>query len=378
MALRIFSAESKCMPSTEITLQRIKSEDDDVELSLRSYQIMTYPADYTLEGLVVKWSKEEIKKEGFQRKYVWPIERASKLIESFLIGLPVPPVYLYEDVDSGAKLIVDGHQRLRSIVYFFSGWFGDAEEMKPKDIVPFKLTGLHEDSPYLGETYQSLEQSRPDVILRFKDAVLRSFIMKQVQPEDDTSMFEIFSRFNTGGMPLMPQEIRNCVATGEFNELLKTLNQNNAWRQIMGTQGEDKRMRDVELILRFLALTYTNTVYTKPMKNFLNKFMRRHRHLNRPQTFQASFETTAESVLRCLGSKPFHIKRGLNAAVFDSVFHAFAVNIEEAQDCNAQLMQTKYQNLLADDDFQKMTSSATTDDEVVRQRLEKADEMLFG
>lgn len=366
------------MPIKGLALQKIKSEEDDAELSLRSYDILNYPADFTLELLVEKWKKGEVRNEGFQRKYVWPKERASKLIESFLLGLPVPPIYLYEERGTGKKLIVDGHQRLKSIVYFFSGWFGDPEVPEDK-ATTFNLIGLDERSPYADKTFQSLAEIDPEASVKLKDAVLRSIIMKQIDPDDDTSIFEIFSRFNTGGMALMPQEIRNCIFWGDFNDLLKSLNKDDAWRQITGASIEDKRMRDIELILRFLALNYYEA-YKKPMKNYLNDFMGKYRYptKSRAQTFEASFSETSKQVLRCLGTKPFHILRGLNAAVFDAVFTAFHRNIQQAKVAKAPAMHTKYMALLGDKDFHELTSSATTDDDVVRKRLNKASEILFG
>lgn len=199
------------METDKTFLQEVDSEAEDQELSLPQYQIHSYPADFTLEILFQKWKDGEIRKDAFQRNYVWPQVRASKLIESFLLGLPVPPVYLYKD-DTGDKLIVDGHQRLRSIVYFFSGIFGDpkGEEGGEEKLVPFALIGLHKKSPFLNTTYESLRKDDPTSWKKLKDSVLRSIIMKQLTPKDDTSMFEIFSRFNTGGMPLYAQEIRNC------------------------------------------------------------------------------------------------------------------------------------------------------------------------
>lgn len=383
-------------------LQPIASEDEDAEVSLRQYQINSYPADFTLEVLVSKWKKGEIRKEGFQRKYVWPQLRASKLIESFLLGLPVPPVYLYEERGTANKLIVDGHQRLRSIVYFFSGWFGDPEEMSPEEIVPFNLVGLHEKSPYSNASYQDLEEKDPEALNRLKDSVLRSFIMKQTDPDDDSSIFEIFSRFNTGGMPLMPQEIRNCVLTGPFNELLKALNQNDAWRKIVGVKKEDKRMRDMELILRFFALFENSATYIKPMKEFLNKFMGANRRppedaqendtpakkeiienkqqafALRMQAFEQVFTQTADEVVRCLGAKPFNIKRGLNAAVFDSVFTAFAQHLDSAKIADAESLRAKYIGLLGDEDYQQLITAATTDQDNVRSRITTAGTALFG
>jgi len=89
--------------------------------------------------------------------------------------------------------------------------------------------------------------------------------MKQLAPIDDTSIVEVFSRLNTGGVALQGQEVRNCVYAGEFNKLLKQLNKNEDWRFIVGKTAEDNRMRDIELILRFLALYSNASQYAKPM-----------------------------------------------------------------------------------------------------------------
>lgn len=97
----------------------IESELADHDASLRSYEVLTYPADFTLEILVGKWNKGEINIAQGQRKFVWNQTKASKLIvESFLIGLPVPSVYFYQDKDDSNFLVVDGQQRLKSIVAF--------------------------------------------------------------------------------------------------------------------------------------------------------------------------------------------------------------------------------------------------------------------
>lgn len=400
MGLILYPARrSVRMAKDEIDVAPITSEEEDAETALRPYEILSYPADYTLEVLVDKWRKGEINSPLLQRRYVWPQARASKLIESFLLGLPVPPVFVYQDRNDNSLLIVDGHQRLRSIAYFFSGWFG--EEKDPAK-VPFNLIGLSEESPFLGATYQHLENTDPAAINRLKNSVLRAFIMKQVQPADDTSIIEIFGRLNTGGMILQAQEIRNCIYEGQFNELLKKLNKNDDWRKIVGTTTEDKRMRDVELILRFLALFYNVKNYEKPMKEFLNKFMRENRRApaeqpsesaakqraiavkrkefqDRMNEFEDLFTRTSAAIVKSLGSRPFHIARGLNAAVFDSVFTAFARHIDNVGDGKASpsALNTKFKHLLVNTQYLKWVSSATTDKDVVPKRLKKAEQILF-
>lgn len=89
---------------------------------------------------------------------------------------------------------------------------------------------------------------------RLRNSVLRSFIVQQIDPEDNTSIYHVFERLNTGGTFLANQEIRNCVYRGAFNNLLNELNSLSHWRRIVGKPDLDSRQKDVELILRFFAL----------------------------------------------------------------------------------------------------------------------------
>ena len=125
----------------DIELERVTSEDEDYESGPPSYEINTYPADFTLEVLHQKFLAGEIVIPPFQRQFVWKQVQSSKLVESFLLGLPVPSVFLYTERDSQNLLVIDGQQRLRSIFYFFEGYFG--EEQRGRRTV-FQLKGLSE------------------------------------------------------------------------------------------------------------------------------------------------------------------------------------------------------------------------------------------
>lgn len=117
------SAISSRIDDTDILIEQIPSETADNEMVLPSYKTSTYPADYTLEVLVDKWKDRQIVLPDFQRAFVWGRKQSSRLIDSFLKGLPVPPVYLFKNLDSRELLVVDGHQRVQSIVNFFEGYF---------------------------------------------------------------------------------------------------------------------------------------------------------------------------------------------------------------------------------------------------------------
>ena len=364
-------------------LESLESEEQDHSESLRPYEILTYPADFTLEVLVDKWHKKEITVPEIQRGFVWSQARASKLIESFLLGLPVPPVFFYQDRVDSHLLVVDGQQRLLSIAYFFSGVFGDTE--REKKVASFNLINLGKSNPFNNLTYTQLEKNDPASYNRLKNSVLRSYVMKQLDPQDDdTSIFEVFERLNTGGVALEGQEIRNCIYYGNFNNLLRELNKTPTWRKIIGRDAEDKRMRDVELVLRFLALFYNLKKYEKPMKNFLNVFVKANRNVSpeRAQQFTNLFTRTANVVIDYLGERPFHIRKGLNAAVFDSVFTAFARNLDPDSEkplgnLTKESLRINFKKLIGDTDYSYLISSATTNTDVVPRRIEIAERILF-
>jgi hypothetical protein len=121
---------------TDLELEPITSEDEDYESAPPDYHISTYPADFTLEVLHQKWKStdEEILIPDFQRGFVWKQVQARKLIESFLVGLPVPAVFLYSERRSQKFFVIDGQQRLKSIFYFFEGYFWTRDQRSPTRI----------------------------------------------------------------------------------------------------------------------------------------------------------------------------------------------------------------------------------------------------
>ena len=358
---------------TPTPIDDVASEIADREATLPFYEILTYPADYTLEVLIDKWRKKEIVIPKFQRHFVWNQTQSSKLIDSFLQGLPVPSIFLYQDLTDPKLVVVDGQQRLKTIAYYFSGVFGDADDGPRRE---FCLTGLEEDSPFEGLSYESLGDRHPAAFAKLNNSVLRAFLIRQFDPADDTSIYHVFERLNTGGTELLPQEIRNCVHHGPFNDLLVDLNCNPAWRILFGKDSPDRRQRDVELILRFFALMTQGSTYKKPMKNFLNQFMKSHKRCDKSllDEYRCTFENTANLILDKLGEKPFHIRRaGLNAAVFDCVFSAVAQNLDSVPDDFSE----RYSSLIVKSEFLECATSGTTDQDIVARRMSLAIE-AFG
>lgn len=351
-------------------LEDIPSEELDLDSTPVTYEVITYPADFTLEGLVSKYKKGSMTVPGFQRNYVWNMNQASRLIESFLLGLPVPAIFLFTDEVNKEQLVIDGQQRLMSVVYFFDGYFGEADKGGRRKV--FRLTGLNEKSPYYEKTYAELEEQDQAAFNKLNDSVLRAFVVKQLTPNGNTSVYHIFERLNTGGTQLVGQEIRNCVYHGEFNNLLCELNGYKNWRKIFGSDSSHKRQKDVELILRFFAFYEDGGKYERPIKDFMSNFMHENQHLvpEKRERFSALFKTTCDQILTLLGEKPFHIWSGLNVAVFDSTFtvlakHGFPDNLRE-----------RFERLKKDDDFVRGVRGATADESIVELRMRLARQYL--
>ncbi|WP_230840977.1 GmrSD restriction endonuclease domain-containing protein [Gloeobacter morelensis] len=240
--------------------EELETQVDDDQVSLTEedevipfkYSIASYGADYTVDGLVKRMASGDVYVPTFQRGYIWNIKQASRFIESLLLGLPVPGIFLSREEVSKKLLVIDGQQRLRTLQYFYEGIFHHTKKQ-------FALQGVQKR--FEGKTYKTLsEEDRRQL----DDSVIHATIIKQEEPsEDDSSIYYIFERINTGGTLLQPQEIRSCIYHGPFNELLGKLNQNSAWRSIYGPIS--KNMRDQELILRFLALNFDLYNYEEPM-----------------------------------------------------------------------------------------------------------------
>jgi uncharacterized protein with ParB-like and HNH nuclease domain len=170
------------------------------------YVITSYGADYPIDSLMKRIKEEVIFVPPFQRQFVWNMSEASKFIESLILGLPVPGIFLSKEKDTNRLLVVDGQQRLLSLYYFYLGYFQGT---------PFKLQNVQED--LIGRSYSTLKG--PDRI-RLDDSILHATIVRQDEPDDnDSSIYQIFERLNSGGRALKPQEIRACIYYGGFNEL---------------------------------------------------------------------------------------------------------------------------------------------------------------
>ncbi len=203
----------------------------------------------------------------YQRKYVASPNIASKLIESILMDVPIPVIYLAEEND-GSYSVIDGQQRLTSFISFINGKYPDGEL--------FKLTGLKVLKELNRKQFSDIEKEYQNKI---RKTTLHTIIIKK-ESNDDVK-FEIFERLNTGSIKLNEDEIRNTVYRGEYINLLAELEENETFHQLVKKDNFKNRMIYRGMILRFFALSeksYLN--YVPSMKQFCNKELRDNRNLS--------------------------------------------------------------------------------------------------
>ena len=332
------------------------------------YTITAYGADYPVDALVKRMESEDILIPPFQRNYIWNFKQASRFVESLLLGLPVPAIFFSKEDKTNKLLVIDGQQRLRTLEYFYKGDF------KPEKR-EFALEGVQRD--FEGKTYKTLSD---DERRQLDNSLIHSIIVRQDDPSDDdnSSVYHIFERLNTGGRILTPQEIRASIYHGEFSKLLRDINENKYWREIFGPV--NKYMRDQELILRFFALYYNLTNYEKPMKEFLNKFMARNKSLDRNLTkedFKSLFDSTIKSVRENLGDKVFRRSKAFNAAYFDATMIGYARRLARGPIDDKAGAQEAYNTLIKSRSFRKVSEEATTDEANVKKRIDLATKAFF-
>ena len=348
---------------------QLVEEDCEDEIPDVQFDLAVTPSDPPLGVLAQQIDDGDLIVPFYQRKYVWKIEQASRLVESFLIGLPVPQVFFYVN-DEGVLEIIDGQQRIMSIKYFLDGYFGEADTQGRKKI--FKLKGLSDTQNYNGKAFDDLDKKDQR---KLKNATLRAINIRQLSPNNSNDcVFHIFQRLNTGGTQLKPQEIRNAVYRGKIVKELQDLNDNPKWLDILGFKLSHKNQRDVELILRLYGLYKNWNNYEKPMISFLNKTMYQNRDFDCEKSlkFKEKFVEVVELVSKNI-EKPFRPKGLINTAMLDAVF----VALLEKNNIDPKLISEQYKRLIIDPNFISSSIGPTADTAMLKQRIQIA-KKYFG
>ena len=371
----------------------------DETYSINEYEITTSPNDFNIKTMYDFIKSGAINIPGFQRNYVWDIKRASKLIESIIIGLPIPQIFLYQE-SRNKFLVIDGQQRLMSIYYFMEQRFPKDEKrsvlrriFEENGKIPDEILG---DDTYFTKFNLQLFSSLPnqpnklnqinyatldEYKLAFDMRTIRNIIIKQNFPEDDDScIYEIFNRLNSGGINLKPQEIRTSLYYSDFYTMLYRLNTLPTWRQIIGVQEPDVNMKDIEVLLRGFAMLIDRENYKSSMVKFLNSFSKNCKNLKHEQIdylerlFVSFLEACSELPERAFYRK---LTNKFNISIFEAVFVSqCSISVENRQLVEGKIDSEKLEILKNDPEFVEAIQSKTTSKDYVKLRLQKATNIL--
>lgn len=281
----------------------------------------------------------------FQRDIVWKGPDQTRFIDSLIKQLPIPSMCFALDHKAQRWIVIDGLQRISTIVRFLEG--GDWKLSKLDDIDPDlagkSVAAIKTSTTKLHHFYTRVENLSVPV------TVLRCDFSKQSHME---YLFTIFHRLNTGGMKLNNQEIRNCIYGGSFNRLLKELDTNTGWRRLNKMRpGQNYRFTKQEIILRFFAFTERYKKYEGHLAKFLNSYMHDNQDMDESvvDAKRMLFETTVMYIIK----KVFDSKTPpkLSLTVLEALLVGVGSNIKDIMDDTTEQARKKYENLICSNEF---------------------------
>lgn len=315
--------------SAQEELDELEGTSEEIPLE---GNVITKQSDPEIDSLYKKYKKGKlILQPTFQRGFVWDRVKSSRLIESALLDIPIPMIYLAEEED-GKEVVIDGQQRLTAFFSFIDKVFPNNSKNNH-----FKLGGLTKYKSLIGLDFTQLSEAYQDKIMCYQ---VRTITIKKESSGD--LKFEIFERLNTASVGLNDQELRNCIHRGEYNQLLINLAKNNDFLSLLGLDKPHHRMLDVELVLRFAAFYHNSYLnYKGSMKRFLNKEMDKYKNTI-SETEATELEKAFKQAISLMKSifddkafKKYYIgtskkrdghweKKSLNKALFDILMYTFS------------------------------------------------------
>lgn len=320
----VLKAENK-----KVTRNLEVNQDDIMEKYRKGgFRIVTEQARYPLANLKNIFEPYNLTPD-YQRRRVWDNKRKSRLIESFIINVPIPPIFLYE-YDFSKYEVMDGLQRLTAILEFFDD--------------KFELEGLDIWSELNGRKFSELHEEIKKAIERryLSGIILLKETAKDEEQEKVMKRF-VFERLNTGGIELSDQEIRNAMYPSELNEKLNYMAESNTFRMLLGDLNDEsyKRMEDCELVLRFFAYkSACKHSIAKTTKAILDLYAEKAKEFKSEDvnTLEGLFYSTVELVKLMFGETAFRSEQNSKKRekmIYDTVMLCCAELIEEGLDMNS-------------------------------------------
>ncbi len=356
--------------------QPLKEEIESIEAPPSKRKVYTDQGDPEVESLHGKYKRGKLNiQPDFQRHFVWDAQKSSRLIESALLDIPLPVIYLSEEKD-GNEYVIDGQQRLTAFFSFIDSKFPDGKD--------FKLSGLKVITELNKKSYKELNDELQD---KTRYCKIRTITFRRESEAD--LKFEIFERLNTGAVSLNDQELRNCIYRGTYNKLLKELSKDTDFMYLLGLKTPDKRMKDVGLVLRFAAFyhfTYLN--YKPPIRKFLSNDMEEYQFISEGKVIELkyAFKNANAIIKSLLGDHAFkRFYKGndknpngywepkkFNASLYDILMNSFSKEDKNKVYQNLDSIREALINLMTtDQEFIDAIELSTSSIQAVTKRFDK-------
>lgn len=397
-------------------------DEDDSSIDGTYFNLTSTPNDFNISTLISFIDRGVFKIPSFQRNYIWNKEKASKLVESLIIGLPIPQIFLYEK-QRNTFFIIDGQQRLLSLYFFYKGRFPKNDEARSllrseniSDPTQFiKSSVLADDNLFVnfnlslkdksqmicnqldGFNFDTLD-SEPRTKLEL--STIRNMVIKPEVYSDDglhQAMFEIFNRLNSGGMNLNNQEIRMSLYSCPFMNSLNQFNSNPNWRTLLGNKNIDIRLKDSEQVLRLIAILVSGTVkyktrfssphneYKNSLNVFLNKFSNYSKSLNNQdiELLQEIWNDFMSMIISIPSSVLSNSKNGIDTKismpVLEAIFFACSKDKLDGESNDIlNITENDIKNLKEQTDFLNFSVGKTSSKKNINNRLDCAYSFLKG
>lgn len=335
----------------------------DIEIGDTPFSVFEYLRQFDKGKILIQ--------PDFQRNQVWKAPQKSKFIESILLNFPLPPIYLNETLDS-KYIVIDGLQRSTALKEFYSG--------------KLRLEGLEALPKYNKHTFAELPEALQS---KFENKKLTTFSLKPSTPM--VVIYDLFNRINTGGTQLNRQEVRNCIFIGNSTKLLKELSKEECFKRAIDSGVSDIRMKDREVILRYLAFRWFNyqTEYSGDMSNYVESAMKKINKMTDPEIvidseinkMKADFKRVMEHSFQIFKGENFripteHTRGTINTAILETVCNYLSSKDDNFITCNASKIKINYNTLINNATYHDAVTKSTGNKAKVLDRFRLAHEIL--
>jgi hypothetical protein len=325
-------------------------------LNTKQKELFTSVVDYKLDTLATLITRDIIElSPRFQRRCRWDNAKKSKLIESFLMNVPVPQIFLNEDI-SGRYSIIDGKQRLTAI-----------HEFLREGMI---LEGLDVFSDLNGKNFEVLPAQHKSTLQA--RAILRAVII--LKQSDRAIKYEVFRRLNTGGVALNAQEIRNSVAPSRFNDLLLEVSENEKFHKLLNIKDKNtsktyQTMLDVEFVLRYFTFRENWQNFAGGIGSSMDNFMDNNQKTSKEKCneMRKDFLNTLDVVEACFGANAFkrylpekdHWRQKILASLYDAQMLAcYGLTVSKVSPYKDKII-NDYKKLFSNQEFRKTIDAGT-------------------